>query len=71
MSSLPSSSSSSSSSSPSSSSSSSGSSIIEPLSVRAIQILSPLENVDRGDYLEGAVDRSDSPEQSSHLFGLD
>ena len=55
----------------SSSSSSFDSSTIEPLSVGAVQTLSPLENVVRGDDPEGVSDRLDSPEQSSPLSGLE
>ena len=55
----------------SSSSSSSGSSTTEPLSVGVIQMFPPVEEFVRADEPEGAADRLDSLEQSSHLLGLD
>ena len=56
---------------PSSSSSSlSNSSMTEPLSVGAIQVLHPVESIFRGDNPKGATNRSSSPEQSSPLLGL-
>ena len=50
----------------SSSSSSSGSSTTEPLSVGTIQTLPPMEDSVRADDPDGATDRSDPLEESSH-----
>ena len=55
----------------SSSPSSFGSSTIEPLSVRAIQTLAPVEDVVWVDDPEGVVNWSYALEQSSHLLELD
>jgi len=56
---------------PSSSSFSVDSSTTEPLSVREIQILAPMENVVRGNNSGGVADWSDPPKQPSPLLGLD